>query len=84
MIMQRLPSNDSEDPFGFDPSEDAQVGWMYRGVPQDRIAAMARFRRLDDGHISSEPTGASQVAGPAWLSLRRIVRQAEFSQLYFG
>lgn len=84
MIMQRLPSNDSEDPFGFEPSEDAQVGWMYRGVPQDRAAAMARFFRVDVGHAPTEATGASSVAGPAWLSLRRIVRQAEFSQLYFG
>lgn len=84
MIMQRLPSDDSEDPFGFEPSEDAQVGWMYRGVPQDRVAAMARFIRVDVGQASSELTGVSPVAAPAWLSLRRIVRQAEFSQLYFG
>ncbi len=84
MIMQRLPSDDSEDPSLVDPADDLQVGWMYRGVPQDRSFAMAQIHRIDLGHASSEKAPQSPVAAPAWISVRRIVRQAEFSQLYFG
>lgn len=83
MIMQRLPSDDSEETSSLDPAGETQIGWMYRGVPQNRLDIMPRINRLDDGH--STPNQAQPpVAGPVWLSLRRIVRQSEFSQLYFG
>jgi hypothetical protein len=82
MIMQRLPSDDSEDTPSNDPSGETQIGWMYRGVPQNRLNIMARVDRLDAGHSSSDHS--PPVAGPVWLSLRRIVRQTELNQLYFG
>ena len=82
MIMQRLPSDDSEDAFSNDPSGETQIGWMYRGVPQNRLDIMARVNRLDEGHSPSDQS--PPIAGPVWLSLRRLVRQTEFNQLYFG
>jgi len=86
MIMQRLPSDDfdgSDDSGLGDPAADLQVGWMYRGVPQNR-EAFAHFHRVDSGHASSPAAPQSQIAAPVWISVRRIVRQSEFSQLYFG
>lgn len=82
MIMQRLPFDHSDDLQSPDPAGETQIGWMYRGVPQNRIDLMARINRLDEGHSTDDK--AQAVSGPVWLSLRRIVRQSEFSQLYFG
>lgn len=83
MIMQRLPSDDFENASSFDPAGGIQIGWMYRGVPQNRLDIMARMHRLDERHASSDQS-LSAVSGPVWLSIRRIVRQTEFNQLYFG
>lgn len=87
MIMKRIDSDDRDDfedapdffanwngASSIEPFDSRSVGYMYRGVPQDRNAKQLR---LDRGQARSI------VAGPKWLTMS-IATASISTELFFG
>ncbi|GEM_PF-1505580 len=85
MIMQR-PDHDNDEYFAVSPApgdtfdalkESASVpGFLYRGVPQN--LGRRTFR------IDAADTRTVQINRPAWELSRRLQRESNYAELFFG
>ncbi len=87
MIMKRIDSDDRDDfeavpdffaswnaESSIERFDSRSVGYMYRGVPQDRNS---KHLRLDRGQARSS------VAGPKWMTMS-IATASISTELFFG